>query len=208
MTREYWLNLFSVETWEEFLVHGGTTTGFSEARWKTVQQVMRGDYFLCYLTGVSRWVGVLEVVGPAFRSEEPIWSSATYPCRLPARDVIVIKQPEYGVPVLEMRKELSVFDNLRNPNQWSPQDGVASGDQRVLRAAAVMGQARHRRTGRPCAARTGLPRYATDAGQLIARGLSESGGISRYGPYGGDRRSRSESAPRAGEMTVCDPGSV
>jgi hypothetical protein len=31
-----------------------------------------GDYLLCYLTRVSRWVGVLEVVGERFFDEKPI----------------------------------------------------------------------------------------------------------------------------------------
>jgi hypothetical protein len=34
-------------------------TGFRESRWKTAQRILIGDYFLCYLTGVSRLIGLL-----------------------------------------------------------------------------------------------------------------------------------------------------
>jgi hypothetical protein len=54
------LDLFTGTTWEEFLAAGGEVSGFRERRWKTVQQMKPGDYLLCYLTGISRWIGVLE----------------------------------------------------------------------------------------------------------------------------------------------------
>jgi hypothetical protein len=36
MPQTYWLDLFTVQTWKEFLDHGGDVTGFREKRWKTV----------------------------------------------------------------------------------------------------------------------------------------------------------------------------
>jgi hypothetical protein len=38
--------------------------------------------------------------------------------RIPVKPVIAL-DPEFGVPVLDMRDELSVFENLENPNRWS-----------------------------------------------------------------------------------------
>ena len=79
MARTYWIDLFTVETWKEFLDHGGDVSGFSENRQATVQRMKPGDYLLCYLTRVSRWVGVLEVTGEPFLDEAPIWSSRGFP---------------------------------------------------------------------------------------------------------------------------------
>jgi hypothetical protein len=70
MPRTYWIDLFTIETWREFLDHGGDVSGFSEKRWATVQKVKPGDYLLCYLTQASRWAGVLEAVGEPFHDEE------------------------------------------------------------------------------------------------------------------------------------------
>src|SRR5262245_28378197 len=76
-----------------------------------------GDYLLCYLTRVSRWVGVLEVTGEPFFDEAPIWSSRVFPSRVNVQVVLALG-PEHGVPVLDMRGELTVFQNLDNPNRW------------------------------------------------------------------------------------------
>ena len=73
MARTYWLDLFTIETWKEFRDHGSDVSGFSEKRWKTVQRIKPGDYLLCYLTRVSRWVGLLEVVGEPYYDEDRIW---------------------------------------------------------------------------------------------------------------------------------------
>jgi len=72
MARTYWLDLFTVETWKEFRDHGSDVSGFSDKRWKTVQRIKPGDYLLCYLTRISRWVGLLEVVGQPYYDKERI----------------------------------------------------------------------------------------------------------------------------------------
>jgi EVE domain len=116
--RTYWLDLFTSKSWEEFQKAGAKTSGFSAGRWSYVRKMRLGDYLLCYITGISRWVGVLEVTGEPFQDETPIWTDATYPSRVRVR-VIHALTPETGVPVLELRDELTVFRNLSNPNFWS-----------------------------------------------------------------------------------------
>ena len=61
MAPTYWLDLFTLETWKEIGRHGSTVSGFAEGRRKTVERMRLGDYLLSYLTGVSRWIGLLEV---------------------------------------------------------------------------------------------------------------------------------------------------
>jgi hypothetical protein len=90
MARTYWLALFTAETWKEFQAHGGDTSGFRRSRWPTVQRMRPGDYLLCYLTRVSRWVGLLEVVGEPFLGDEPIWSSDVYPSRLHVKTILAL----------------------------------------------------------------------------------------------------------------------
>jgi hypothetical protein len=114
-------------------------TGFSERLWKVVQKIEPGDYFLCYLTGVSRWVGLLEVTSEPFFSEEPIWSSRVFPSRVRVH-VILSVPPEHGVPVQAMREELTVFQGLKAPNRWqapfrtSPTKWAAADGEAVTRA--------------------------------------------------------------------------
>lgn len=116
--RTYWLDLFTGKTWQEFLDAGACVSGFREGRWKLVEQIKPGDYLLCYLTGVSRWIGVLEVTSPAFRDTAPIWQDATFPCRVRVQPVAALT-PETGVPILDLRDQLSIFQNLSRPFAWT-----------------------------------------------------------------------------------------
>jgi predicted RNA-binding protein len=118
VARSYWLDLFTGTTWEEFLAAGGEVSGFRERRWKTVQQMKPGDYLLCYLTGISRWIGVLEVVSEPFKDHTPIWKDEEFPCRVRVRAVAVLT-PATAVPVFELRDQLSVFGDFKNPRAWT-----------------------------------------------------------------------------------------
>lgn len=116
--RSYWLDLFTAETWQEFLDAGAQTSGFTDRRWKAVQRMKPGDYLLCYLTGISRFIGLLEVASAAFRDDTRIWKSAPFPSRVQVKTLVTLK-PETAVPVLELRDGLSMFRDLKNPNRWS-----------------------------------------------------------------------------------------
>ena len=114
----HWLNLFSYKTWTEFLNAGGDVTGFREGRWTTVQRIRPGDLMLCYLTGISRWIGLLEVTGPAFKDKARIWEDATFPARLPVKPIVTL-EPETAVPIMELKDRLTIFKDLSNPHAWT-----------------------------------------------------------------------------------------
>ena len=78
-TRNYWLDLFTGATWDEFKKAGGDISGFRESRWKSVQRIAPGDYLICYLTGVSRFIGILEVKSKPFKDNSPIWEDEDFP---------------------------------------------------------------------------------------------------------------------------------
>jgi EVE domain len=115
---KYWLDLFTWTTWQEFLKAGGEISGFRENRWRTVQKIKRGDFLLCYLTGLSRFFGVLEVTGDAYKDDRPIWGEAVFPSRVPVR-VVLSLSPEYAIPVTLLQSQLSYFQNMRAPNSWT-----------------------------------------------------------------------------------------
>ncbi len=138
-SRNYWLDLFSGTTWQEFLAAGANVSGFRESRWKTVQKIKPGDYLLCYLTGVSRFVGALEVISQPFKDSAPVWSEYNFPCRLQVK-VVVALTPETAVPIQELRDELTIFQDLKNPNAWtgrlrgSPQQWNAADGEAIVKA--------------------------------------------------------------------------
>jgi len=94
---DYWLDLFTVRTYEEFQTAGAKTSGFRERRRTVCEQVQVGDKLLCYVTGISRWVGVLRVTKPVYPSEEPIWDMEVFPIRLGVEPEILLP-PEHGIP--------------------------------------------------------------------------------------------------------------
>lgn len=133
--RSYWLDLFTGPTWQEFLDAGASVSGFRDRRWNAVRQIKPGDYLLCYLTGLSRFIGILEVTSEAFQDTAPIWKDESFPCRVEVRPVVTLR-PGTAVPIHELRDSLSIFRNLKSPlawtghvrgspARWKPEDGQA-----------------------------------------------------------------------------------
>jgi predicted RNA-binding protein len=116
--RSYWLCLFTGSTWQEFLDAGGGVSGFRERRWRTVQQIKPGDYLLCYLTGISRWIGLLEVTSSPFKDATPIWKDEDFPCRVRVK-VLMTLTPETAVPILDLKDRLSIFRDLSSAHAWT-----------------------------------------------------------------------------------------
>jgi hypothetical protein len=129
----YWLDLFTGTTWAEFQKAGATINGFRDHNWTRARNVKVGDIFLCYLTGVKRWVGLLEVTGERYRDDHPIWGEEVFPVRFPVKPLAIL-QPEHGVPMKEFEGKLSFYSvgtssasvagHLRSsPTKYDFQDG-------------------------------------------------------------------------------------
>ena len=116
--RNYWLGLFTWSTWQEFLAAGGKVSGFRESRWKAVQKIKPGDYLLSYVTGISRFIGVLEVTSLPFKDKSSIWKDEDFPTRLKVKPVVTL-EAETAVPVYELRDRLSFFQNMKGPLAWT-----------------------------------------------------------------------------------------
>jgi hypothetical protein len=115
-SRAFWLDLFSPTTWQQFLDAGGKVSGFRRGRWSAVQQIKPGDYLLCYLTQVSRLVGVLEVVSDPYLDEsKSIWKDEDFPCRVDVR-IEVALSIDTAVPIKKLADQLSIFENLKSPD--------------------------------------------------------------------------------------------
>lgn len=87
-TSNYWLDLFTLETWEETGQYGFTVSGFRRSGWPTVQKIKPSDVLICYLTKALRFVGALKVISEPYLDETPIWKSDVFPCRFRVEPVI------------------------------------------------------------------------------------------------------------------------
>jgi hypothetical protein len=135
--RNYWLNLFTGSTWREFLDAGGDTSGFREKRWRMVQQIKVGDYLLCYLTGISRFVGILEVIKPAFKDSSPIWEGEDFPSRLGVK-IHTALTPETAVPVRELSDKISFLNEMDTSRAWTGRFRGSPGRWKVPDGEAVL----------------------------------------------------------------------
>lgn len=112
----YWLNLFTGTTWEEFQKSGASVSGFSYRMRKTVQNIPPGDILLCYLTGVMHWVGALEVIGQS-DDKTRIWKDADFPSRLKVKPLVMLS-PENGVPMSELQGKVQFFQTSADSGKY------------------------------------------------------------------------------------------
>ncbi len=73
---------------------------------------------ICYLTGVSQLIGVLDITGEPFWGQEEIWSSLAFRSRVPVAPRIILDQ-RHGIPISSMRDELSIFTAGKTPRSWT-----------------------------------------------------------------------------------------
>ncbi len=103
----YWLDLFTGQTWQEFRDYGASVSGFRKRMHNAVERIKPGDILLCYLTGVMRWVGALEVQGRS-RIKETIWQFDEFPERLSVKPLVLLT-PEHGVPMEELEAKVDFY---------------------------------------------------------------------------------------------------
>jgi hypothetical protein len=65
-----------------------------------------GVQLVGYLTGASRFIGLLEVTSEGFTAQDPIWSRETFPVRVNVKPLIALT-PETAVPVEALKDRLS-----------------------------------------------------------------------------------------------------
>ena len=69
----YFIDLFSPETYEAFARSSRDISGFRLRHKNMAERIKPGDVFVCYLTRLSRWFGLLEVVEGPFVDDTPIF---------------------------------------------------------------------------------------------------------------------------------------
>lgn len=114
--KTYWLNLFTGTTWKEFRAAGATISGFRASRQKLAAKIQPGDVFLCYLTGVMRWVGAVEVRGPS-QEKHAIWSQMSFPVQFEVKPLILL-DPETGVPMAHLKGLTSFYVNDQDAGKF------------------------------------------------------------------------------------------
>ena len=99
----YFIDLFSPETYEAFARSSRDVSGFRLRHKKMAERVSPSDVFVCYLTRLSRWFGLLEVVEGPFIDDTPIL--------LPESDPFVVRFRVRPVVWLDVDKAVPIHDD-------------------------------------------------------------------------------------------------
>jgi len=99
----YFIDLFSPETYEAFARSGRDISGFRLRHKGMADRIKSGDVFICYLTRLSRWFGLLEVVEGPFIDDKPIF--------VPENDPFVVRFRVRPLVWLEIEKAIPIHDD-------------------------------------------------------------------------------------------------
>lgn len=96
----YFIDLFSPETYAAFAKSSRNISGFRSRHKNVAGRIKPGDMFVCYLTRLSRWVGLLEVVEGPFTDNTPIFLNEKDPftVRFRVRPIVWL-EIEKGFPI-------------------------------------------------------------------------------------------------------------
>jgi hypothetical protein len=117
----YVLDLFTPETWQAFREHGADVAGFSAGQRSKARNLVRpGDIFVCYLTQLSRWCGLLEVTTEMYEDDTPIFRPQNDPwtIRFGVRPLVVLDEDK-ALPI-RLPEIWSGFSRTRPLRQDSP----------------------------------------------------------------------------------------
>lgn len=105
----YYTDLFTVETYTAFLASDRKVSGFRETQRTMAHRLKPGDKMLAYITGLSRWGALLEIVSGPFEDHVPIFVQKSDPfiVRFRVNPSIVLSM-EHAIPI----KDPQVFDTL------------------------------------------------------------------------------------------------
>jgi hypothetical protein len=99
----YFIDLFSPETYEAFAQSPRDISGFRLRHKNVAEKIKPGDIFVCYLTRLSRWFGLLEVVKGPFIDDTPVF--------VPENDPFVVRFRVRPTVWLAIDKGIPIHDD-------------------------------------------------------------------------------------------------
>jgi len=98
----YYTNLFSPETHKTFTESDQNISGFRERQKGAASKIKPGDRFICYLTRVSRWIGVFDILSTYYVDDTPLFYTENDPYIIRFKVKPVVWLPlEKGIPIHE-----------------------------------------------------------------------------------------------------------
>ena len=119
----YYTDLFSPETYLAFTNSDRTISGFRKRQKSFVERLNVGDKLICYVTRISRWIGVLEVTSKWFEDDKPIFVNENDPFVMRVNVKPLVWLPlDKSIPIHEdfIWNELTYTKGLpKNSTHWT-----------------------------------------------------------------------------------------
>lgn len=118
MAGKYWLDVYTEESWKEHLnnlKNGVNVVGFKKSFHKKAKNIQIGDYFIAYVKGVSKFVGVSKITSTAWEGAGRIHVDDPYPIRFSIENVYRLELDK-GIPIKDLKEKLSIFENIGAKN--------------------------------------------------------------------------------------------
>lgn len=117
----YYLDLFSPETYEAFTKSNREISGFRQRQQNMASKIKPGDKLICYMTRLSRWIGILEVQSPSFTDSTPVFypSNDPFVIRFKVKTLVWLPK-EKCIPIHEKRiwNKLSFTKDMEQSNSY------------------------------------------------------------------------------------------
>jgi len=96
----YFIDLFSPETYGAFRSSSRDVSGFRLRQKSIAERIKVGDIFVCYMTRLSRWFGLLEVIEGPYIDSKPIFTPVDDPfvVRFRVRPLVLL-DPNKSIPI-------------------------------------------------------------------------------------------------------------
>jgi len=119
----YYLDLFSPETYETFSKSNRNISGFRIRQLNAAQKIIPGDKLVCYMTKLSRWIGILEVQSKCYQDDSPLFYEMSDPfvVRFKVKPIVWLSK-EKAIPIREEKvwQALSFTkDHQRQGSGWT-----------------------------------------------------------------------------------------
>jgi len=99
----YYVSLFSPETYEAFSRSERNISGCRSSQGRAASKIKPGDKLICYMTKLSRWVGVFEVVDGPFEDDAAVFYADD--------DPFVIRFHVKPLAWLDKEKAIPIYDD-------------------------------------------------------------------------------------------------
>lgn len=111
----YFMQLYSPTTFEIFTKSDRTITGVKQRYRNICKRISVGDRFLCYVAGISRWMGILEITSIVFEdsTKNIFFKNDPFNLLFYVKPIVILDY-DFSIPFKEQMKSCTLFGYQAN----------------------------------------------------------------------------------------------